>query len=322
MNNTRGRQNSQRTGYGQRQNQKQDAQNKETVLEIQGLSKKFGDFQAVENLDLQVFQGETFGFLGPNGAGKTTTIRTVLGLLKPTEGSTEVFNVDSTSSSFTGVKEEIGYLPAELQLDETLTCREHINYHRSLKSDELAQDLITYFDVPLDKRFKDLSSGNRRKLGLVLTFMHDPDLVILDEPTTGLDPLLQQKLIDFLKYEEGQNKTIFLSSHRLPLVKKICDRAGILRDGNLVRVEEIESLTEKSGKQVQIFAKNDLNAQNLNMEGVRELNVNGQQAQFMYTSDQNQLLQLLNSFSLLDVEIEEAPLEKIFMSYYGDENNA
>ena len=297
-------------------------QNRKTVIDIKGLSKKFGSFQALENLNLEVFQGETFGFLGPNGAGKTTTIRTVLGLLKPTQGSTNVFDVDSTSSSFTGVKEEIGYLPAELQLDETLTCREHINYHRSLKSDELAQDLITYFDVPLDKRFKDLSSGNRRKLGLVLTFMHDPDLVILDEPTTGLDPLLQQKLIDFLKYEEGQDKTIFLSSHRLPLVKKICDRAGILRDGNLVRVEEIESLTKKSGKQVQIFARNDLNAQNLNMEGVRDLNVNGQQAQFMYTGDQNQLLQLLNSFNLLDVEIEEAPLEKIFMSYYGDENNA
>ncbi len=295
--------------------------NRDSVVSIEGLSKKFGNFQALKNLNLEVYRGETFGFLGPNGAGKTTTIRTLLGLLKPTEGKTSVFGTDSTSKSFTEVKKRIGYLPAELQLDETLTCREHINYHRSLKSDELAQQLINYFDVPLDKRFKDLSSGNRRKLGLVLTFMHDPDLVILDEPTTGLDPLLQQKLIDFLKYEEGKNKTIFLSSHRLPLVKKICDRAGILRDGNLVRTEKIESLTQKSGKHVQIFSQNEVNSQNLNIQGVRELNVNGQQAQFMYTGNQNQLLELLNGFNLLDVEIEEAPLEKIFMSYYGDQNN-
>lgn len=295
--------------------------NRDSVVSIESLSKKFGNFQALKNLNLEVYQGETFGFLGPNGAGKTTTIRTVLDLLKPTEGKTSVFGVDSTSKGFTDVKKRIGYLPAELQLDETLTCRDHINYHRSLKSDELAQQLIDYFDVPLDKRFKDLSSGNRRKLGLVLTFMHDPDLVILDEPTTGLDPLLQQKLIDFLKYEEGQNKTIFLSSHRLPLVKKICDRAGILRDGNLVRVEDIESLTQKSGKHVQIFSQNEVNPQNLNIQGIRELNVNGQQAQFMYTGNQNQLLELLNRFNLLDIEIEEAPLEKIFMSYYGDQNN-
>lgn len=302
-----------------RNNRRQAGKN--TVISVENLSKKFGDFQALKNLNLEVHQGETFGFLGPNGAGKTTTIRTVLDLLKPTEGKTEVFGVDSTSGDFTEVKKRIGYLPAELQLDETLTCREHINYHRNLKSDGLAQELINYFDVPLDKRFKDLSSGNRRKLGLVLTFMHDPDLVILDEPATGLDPLLQQKLIDFLKYEEGQNKTIFLSSHRLPLVKKICDRTGILRDGNLVRVEDIESLTQKSGKQVQLFAQSQVDPQKLNIQGVRDLNVNGQQARFMYTGDQNKLLQLLNKFNLVDIQIEEAPLEKIFMRYYGDENN-
>ncbi len=294
------------------------------VIELEGLTKDYGEVLANDDLSFTVEEGEIFGYLGPNGAGKTTTIRTLLGFLSPTAGTARVLGYEITDErALIEAKRRLGYLPDDPAFDESATGREILELHAELKGDERSEELLELFDPPLDRQVREYSQGNVQKLGLVTTFMHDPDLVILDEPTNGLDPLMKQRFAEFLRDERDRGVTVFFSSHVLSEVRRLCDRVGIIRDGRLVTVEPVDTLLDRSGKVVRLHASDPIPREVLEFEGVYDLETterdeNGvAECTFTFTGDVNVLLERLRSYVLLDLSIEEAPLEDVFMRFYG-----
>jgi len=219
------------------------------VIETKNLTKYYGKIKGVEDLTFTVKKGEIFGFLGPNGAGKTTTIRTLLGYLHPTKGDAFIFG-KNINENIVEIKANVGYIPGDLNLYGHLTGKQFLDYFASLRRRDmtLLGDLLEIFEVPLERKIKGYSKGMKQKLGIIQAFMDDPKLVIMDEPTSSLDPLLQQKFYKFLNKQKKKGKTMFFSSHVLSEVDKICDRVGIIRDGRLVALEDVESLKRKRGK--------------------------------------------------------------------------
>lgn len=287
-------------------------------IEVRELTKEYGSVLGVDSLSFTVDSGEVFGFLGPNGAGKTTTIRTLLGLLKPTAGTAEVLGADIRGDDeLIEAKRRIGYLPAELGFNEEVTGDRVLDYHESVKGGQRRADLLDVFTPPLDRPIREYSSGNRRMLGLVQAFMHDPDLVILDEPTSGLDPLKQAEFNAFIAAERERGTTVFFSSHVLSEVRRICDRVGILRNGRLVGLEDIETLLDRGGKRVQVRSGSAVPEEILELDGVVEATGIGDELQFTYVGDYSQLFRILAEQDVHDVEISEPPLEDVFMHYYG-----
>ncbi|WP_339102582.1 ABC transporter ATP-binding protein [Haloterrigena salinisoli] len=305
------------------------------AIELEGLTKDYGEVLANDDVTFAVERGEIFGYLGPNGAGKTTTIRTLLGLLSPTAGTARVLGRDVTDEdALIEAKRRLGYLPDAPAFDETATGREVLELHAAIKGDERSAALLDLFEPPLERPVRDYSHGNVRKLGLVTTFMHDPELVILDEPTSGLDPLIQHRFAEFLREERERGVTVFFSSHVLSEVRRLCDRVGIIRNGRLVTVEPVESLLDRSGKVVRLRAAASIPREALALDGVHDLETSvvrtgsdGDDADdatavtecaFTFTGDVNALLARLREYRLLDLSIEEAPLEDVFMRFYGD----
>src|SRR5690242_4775575 len=219
----------------------------------QGLSKSYGDVRALWGVDLEVQRGEIFGFLGPNGAGKTTTIRCLLDLIRPSAGTIRVLGFDSQHDRLE-LHKHIGYLPGDVRLPGTMTGKQVIDYFSRLQGLEpvLLNDLISRFDVETKRPMKSYSKGMRQKIGIVLAFMCDPEVLILDEPSSGLDPLLQRVFNEFLLEEQARGKTIFMSSHIMSDVEKVCQRVAVIRNGELVTVEEVEKLRERAGQRVTV----------------------------------------------------------------------
>ncbi|MFP4530238.1 MAG: ABC transporter ATP-binding protein [Halodesulfurarchaeum sp.] len=291
------------------------------VIDVTGLTKDYGDTLANDDLTFSVEEGEIFGYLGPNGAGKTTTIRQLLGFIAPTSGTATVLGADITDAeALREARRNVGYLPGELSFTESVTGRSFLEYQAKLKGGDRLEEMTDIFDPPLDRKIRTYSSGNRQMLGLIQTFMHDPDLVIMDEPTSGLDPLKQEQLNRFLRAEREAGTTVFFSSHVLGEVRRACDRVGIIREGELVALEDIESLLSKGGKRVRIHTEDSLSADDLDLEGVVEFEQVGSVTRFTFTGDYNELLATLSRYSLVDMEIEEPPLEEIFMHYYGEDH--
>jgi ABC-2 type transport system ATP-binding protein len=220
--------------------------NDDIKIRIKGLTKFYGNTRGIENLDLEILKGEIFGFLGPNGAGKTTTIRCMMNILIPTKGEIWI-NGGLINRTNHKVRENIGYIPENLALPDYYTANEFLTYVESMrgKREQKRNELIEKFDLPYNKKIGELSKGNKQKVGVISAFMHDPDVLILDEPTAGLDPLLQQEVYEMLLEARQQGKTIFFSSHNLAEVQQICDRVGIVKDGFLVSVEDIDNLNKK-----------------------------------------------------------------------------
>lgn len=294
-----------------------------TAIETEGLTKFYGDTRGVEDLSFSVEDGEVFGYLGPNGAGKTTTIRTLLGFLSPTDGSARVLGRDVTNESeLIEAKRHIGYLPSDPGFDEGTTGKRLVRYHAELKGDERSEELLEIFDAPVEREIGEYSRGNKQKLAIVLAFMHDPDLVIMDEPTSGLDPLMQDHFYDFIESEQERGTTFFFSSHILSEVRKVCDRVGIIRDGRLVEMENIEELLDRSGKKVRLEVAESISADDFAFAGVHDFEPNGEdgEAEFMFTGAYDDLLDHLQSYHVRDLDIEEAPLEDVFMRFYGEES--
>ncbi|MFB6165956.1 MAG: ATP-binding cassette domain-containing protein [Haloarculaceae archaeon] len=292
-----------------------------TAIEAEGLTKYYGDVRGIEDLSFAVEDGEIFGYLGPNGAGKTTTIRTLLGFLHPTGGRARVLGVDVTDEAALGdAKRRIGYLPSDPALDEGARGREVIALHADLKGDARSQELLETFDAPVDRRIGEYSRGNRQKLAIVLAFMHDPELVIMGEPTSGLDPLLQERFYEFLAAEQDRGTTVFFSSHVLSEVRRVCDRVGIVRDGRFVTVESVADLLARSGKHVRVVVDEDVAPDDFDLPGVHDVTVDGT-VSFTFTGEYDQLLDRLQSFHVQDFEIEEAPLEDVFMRFYGEDGS-
>jgi ABC-2 type transport system ATP-binding protein len=292
------------------------------AIDVSGLTKRFGDTVGIEELEFSVKRGEIFGYLGPNGAGKTTTIRTLLGFLSPTAGSATVLGAKvDDAKALRAARARIGYLPGELSFTESVTGRSFLEYQADLKGGERLGEMTDIFDPPLDRKIRTYSSGNRQMLGLIQTFMHDPDLVIMDEPTSGLDPLKQERLNEFLRAEREVGTTVFFSSHVLGEVRRVCDRIGIIRNGSIVALEDVDSLLRKGGKRVRVHAAEPLPEDAFDLDGVVEYEQVGAVARFTFTGNYDDLLAALGAHSLVDLEIEEPPLEEVFMHYYGAEDD-
>lgn len=294
-----------------------------TPIVVDGLTKRYGDLVANDDVSFEVTAGEVFGYLGPNGAGKTTTIRTLLGLQTPTGGDVSILGHDMTDEpARIEALKHTGYLPARPSFDEQSTGREVLDLHESLKGGSRRADLLELFEPPLDRKIREYSTGNVQKLGLVQAFMHDPDVVVMDEPTSGLDPLLQERFHGFVHEERERGTTILLSSHVLSEVRRICDRVGVLRDGRLVTVEDIHDLLDRSGKLVRVRVAGDLaDAAFADVDGVSNLTRRRRDGatdvSFTFTGDVDSLVDALDRHSLQELDVEEAPLEDVFLQFYG-----
>ena len=224
------------------------------AIHTQGLTKAFGDVQALADLDLEVRRGEVFGFLGPNGAGKTTMIRTVLDLIRPTRGTSHILGVDSRQHSVE-IRRHIGYLPGDLAMYPKLTGKDTLTYFANLRGGvdwSYVHDLAERLNADLSKKVADYSTGNRQKVGLIQAFMNRPELIIMDEPSTGLDPLVQQEFQAMMRELAEQGRTVFLSSHTLSEVQRSADRVGIIRSGRLIDVESVHDLRSKAIRRVEL----------------------------------------------------------------------
>lgn len=289
-------------------------------IQVDDLTKEYGSVLANDSLTFSVKQGEVFGFLGPNGSGKSTTIRTLLGLLKPTSGTATVLGADiHDEAALIEAKRRIGYLPDHLGFNEDVTGKQVLEYHASMKGDSRRDELLDIFTPPIERPIREYSAGNKRMLGLIQTFMHDPDLVIMDEPTSGLDPLKQDVFNEFIRDECQQGLTVFLSSHVLSEVRRICDRVGIIRGGELIELEDVETLLEQGGKRVRVYTTDEATEALAALDGVPEVSPFPDGVQFIYTGEYNALLDELANHDVSDVDISEPPLEDVFIHYYGGE---
>jgi ABC-2 type transport system ATP-binding protein len=294
-------------------------------IEVAGLTKRYGDVLANDDLSFEVAEGEVFGYLGPNGAGKTTTIRTLMGFQSPTAGTARVLGADvDDERAHIEARRRVGYLPESPGFDETATGRTLLDLHAGVKGDERRGELLELFSPPLDRPVREYSTGNVQMLGIVQAFMHDPDLVVMDEPTAGLDPLAVQRFNEFLRGEQRSGTTVFMSSHRLGEVRRVCDRVGIIRDAELVATERVDDLLRRSGKVVRVRTGEPVDAADVAVEGAHDVEVRRDdgttEVAFTYTGDVNPLVERLSGYDLLDLDVEEAPLDDVFMRFYGGDD--
>jgi ABC-2 type transport system ATP-binding protein len=293
------------------------------AIETVGLSKTYGDsVRALVDLDLRVERGEVFGYLGPNGAGKSTTIRLLLDLLHPTSGRAAVFGLD-TRADGPAARSRVGYLPGDLRLSDRLTAREELDSLARLRGDAdtaYRDELCERLGVELDRPIRQLSRGNRQKVGLVQAFMHRPDLVVLDEPTAGLDPLLQAEVRALLRETAADGRTVFLSSHSLDEVQHAADRVGIIRSGRLVDVDAVESLRERSLRHVTVSFESAVDPGELaSLDGVRLVAAEGTTLRLSASETaMDGLVKALARFPVADLVVEPADLEEIFLDLYRE----
>lgn len=289
----------------------------------EGLTKHYGDVRALVNLDLEVSMGEVFGFLGPNGAGKTTMIRTVLDLIHPTSGRAEILGMDSHSQAVE-IRNQTGYLPGELAMYPTLTGKDMITYFANLRGGvdwSYVNQLADRLEADLSKKTGDYSSGNRQKIGLILAFMNRPDVLIMDEPSIGLDPLMQREFQAMVREAAADGRCVFLSSHTLSEVQRVADRVGIIRKGHLVAVESVEDLRSKAIRQVDLHFAEPVDASEFErVPGVRTLDVLNSRVTMSFDGHMDELLRAATSgHTLVDISTEEADLEEVFLEYYRKE---
>lgn len=292
------------------------------TIECVGLSKFYGKHRGIEELSFEVPVGATFGFLGPNGAGKTTTIRCLLGMLRPTGGEARVFgqrvNLDGAA-----LRGRIGYVPGEVNLYEKQTGRWHIEYISRFRGGHapLADELIERLGFEPNRKVKELSKGNKQKLALILGMMHDPELLMLDEPTSGLDPLNQEVVFDIVSERVAAGATLFLSSHILSEVERVCDRVGIIREGALVAEERVETLLHRHLRTMQVSFADPVDASALaGLPGVEGVIVRDERSLAATVKGENldALVKRLAEYRVTDLELEHASLEEVFVEYYRD----
>ncbi len=287
-----------------------------SVIEIKNLKKYFKDTKAVDDISFDVEQGEIFGFLGPNGAGKTTAIRCMMDFIRPTDGSITMLGKDAQKDAVE-LKKKIGYLSGYVQLYPKWTGQTHIDFVKSLNGDhDIAETLIKRFDFDPTKKAKKLSSGNRQKLGIIMAFMTKPELLIMDEPTNALDPLLQNEVYEMLGEVTKNGATVFMSSHNLAEVDKICHRIGIIRKGKMAAMESINSLKSKRIYSITARFEEKVPAESLALDGLTiKKEIMGGYL-MSYKGDINNLVKYMDSKQLNDIQIEHASLEDIFLEFY------
>jgi ABC-2 type transport system ATP-binding protein len=292
-----------------------------SIIQTDALTKYYGSSRGIENINLSIEEGEIFGFIGPNGAGKSTMIRTLLGLIQPTSGSATIFGKDILTDG-PEIREDVGYLPSEVFYYDNMRAKDLLAYSASFynkpKHDMQARmyNLAKLFDLDLNKKIDDLSYGNKKKVGIIQGLLHSPRLIILDEPTGGLDPLMQQTFFDVLKEENKRGATVLFSSHILSEVQKLCNRVAIIKEGELVAVETMESLRKNSYLKIKLELAAQVAKSQLSLKGISNIQTSHGSVSFLYRGDVNAILQKLVGMKLKNIVIEEPELEEIFMHYY------
>lgn len=292
-----------------------------TAIQIQGLVKHYGKFEALKGIDLDVHTGEVFGFLGPNGAGKSTTIRILLDEIRATTGTATLLGLDSRKDAVE-VHRRIGYLPSDLALYPKMTGRDVLRFFAKLRGGvdwSFVDALAKRLDANLDKRTGELSTGNRQKVGLIAAFMHQPELLIMDEPNAGLDPLVQHEFHQLVRETVDDGRTVFLSSHTLSEVQRVADRVGIIRHGEMVAVEQVDNL--RSVRRIGLLLDRDaVEADFSGFEGARDVQVDERRVHLSFDGEVGDLLRFVGErYQIIDMSASEADLEEIFLTFYQDE---
>lgn len=283
-----------------------------------GFLKKKTTTVGIDQISFSVKKGEIFGFIGPNGAGKSTTIRTLLSLIYPTKGSATIFGKDCVKDSYEILK-EVGYLPSEVFSYDDMKIIELLKYSASFYKKDCSENIKIYteaFELNLNKKFDELSFGNKKKVGIVLALIHDPKLLILDEPTSGLDPLMQKTFFEILEQKNKQGTTILFSSHILSEVQKICNRVAIIKEGKIIRIEEIDALNDTNYKKIRVESKSNITQKNFVINGITDFKQDDRFVTFIYKGDMNSILATLTQIDIKNLIIEDPTLEEIFMHYY------
>ncbi len=291
------------------------------VIETRKLTKRFGRARGIVDVDMQVEEGEVFGFIGPNGAGKSTTIRTLLSLIRKTSGEARIFGLDCERDS-TRILADVGYLPSEVFYYDRMRAIDLLNYSASFYKKDCNQrirELSEVLELDLNRKIEDMSLGNKKKVGIVQGLLHSPRLIILDEPTSGLDPLMQKTFFELIRQENKRGATVFFSSHILGEVQRICDRVAIIKEGRIVDTQSIAALQQTAVKRVTLIAKNPVMPASLIFPGVAAVEVDGVHASFVYEGDCNVLLAKLSDLPLANIDITEPTLEEVFLHYYSDD---
>jgi len=296
----------------------------EIALMAQGLKKSYGKVRALRGVDLEVPRGEIFGYLGPNGAGKTTTIRCLLDLIRPDGGAVRVLGRDPQADPV-AVQARTGYLPGELQVDPNMTVEGALRYFNALRGNKadwsFVRQLAARLDLPLKPPIKNLSHGNKQKVGVVQALMHRPELLLLDEPTLGLDPLMQHEVLRLITEAKANGATVFFSSHIMSEVEAVAERVAIIREGVIVEVAEPASLINRALRRASVRFKQPVDIGSLaNVPGVTVLSQDdGTSVLLQVEGEMDRLIKALAAFPVSDFETERPSLEEIFLAYYEDD---
>ena len=288
------------------------------AIKISQLTKYYGKTRGIDGLDLTVEQGDFFGFIGPNGAGKSTTIRTLLGLISPTSGSASVLGKDIVKEN-TVIRKETGYLPSEAVFYHGMKVKDILKFSADLRKKDCSEEAAKLCErLQLDPGMKaqELSFGNRKKVGIVCALQSDPKLLILDEPTGGLDPLMQREFFDILRERNEKGTTVFLSSHILSEVQHNCTKAAVIREGRIIDCGSVEELSRSNARRVSVTGVFDPNG----LAGIKDLKTDGNNVSFLYSGDIGLLMKRLAESDIKDLSISEPDLEEIFMHYYETED--
>lgn len=288
-----------------------------SIIEVNHLTKYYGKSRGIVDVSFDVEEGEIFGFIGPNGAGKSTTIRLFLSLIYPTKGDAKIFGKDCIQFG-PEIRQEIGYLPSEVFYYEGMKVLDLLKYSASFYKKDCTKrlhELAEIMELDLKRRIDDLSYGNKKKVGIVQGLLHSPKLIILDEPTAGLDPLMQQKFFNLIREENKRGATVFFSSHILGEVQRMCNRVAIIKEGSVINIQDIKTLQKDNYKKIQV-SSDDVDEKSFKLDGVSELTKTNGTLNFLYKGDINVITKLIGAARISDLTIEDLTLEEIFMHYY------
>ena len=284
------------------------------AIKTTNLTKYYGKARGITGLDLAVDEGEFFGFIGPNGAGKSTTIRTLLGLISPTSGSARIFGNDIVKDK-EAILREVGYLPSEAVFYSGMKVKDILKFSADLRKKNCSREaklLCERLELDTSRKVEELSFGNRKKVAIVCALQSNPRILILDEPTGGLDPLMQREFFEIIRERNQAGTTVFMSSHVLSEIQKNCTRAAIIREGQIIACDRVEELSKTNAKRITLQGSVDLSG----LEGIRDRKDEHGSVSFLYSGEMSSLLKTLSSGTVLDLSVSEPDLEEIFMHYY------
>lgn len=294
------------------------------IVETTNLTKFYGKERGIIDVNLHINEGEIYGFIGPNGAGKSTTIRTLLTLIYPTSGSATIFGKDIIKFA-PEIKKDIGYLPSEVFYYDKMRVIDLLKYSASFyklyrkETNKRIDELAQIMNLELYKKIDDLSYGNRKKVGIIQGLLHKPKLIILDEPTGGLDPLMQQNFFNLIRDENKRGATVLFSSHILSEVQRLCDRIAIIKEGKIIKVEKISTIIEHNYKRIKIETLEKIDKSYFNIDGVSDFTKKNNHISFLFKGNINLITQKFAQLKLVNLWVEEPDLEEIFIHYYQKE---